>query len=110
MICNLLTIDSTPFFAADAQMLIKDPTGILNRWAEHFNSVLNRVSTISDEAIDQLPQRPIHDELDDALTVAETIKAVKQLSSGKAAGTDGIPAVLASKLQSNSRSCLMLSG
>ena len=53
---------------------------------------MNRVSTISDEAIDQLPQRPIHEELDDASTEAETIKAIKQLSLGKAASTDGIPA------------------
>ena len=69
---------STPLFTADGQTLTKDPTSILNRWAEHFKSV--RVSRISDESIDQLPQRPIHEELDGAPTEAKTIKAVKQLS------------------------------
>ena len=82
---------STPIYAADGQTLIKDQIGILNCWAEHFNSILNRVSTISDEAIDLLPQRPIREELDEAPTEAETTKAIRQLSSGKAAGADGLP-------------------
>ena len=82
---------STPIYAADGQTLIKDQAGILNRWEEHFNSILNRVSTISDEAIDILPQRPIREELDEAPTEAKTTKAVRQLSSGKAAGADGLP-------------------
>ena len=39
-----------------------------------------------------IPQRPIHEDLDRPPTVQETLKAVKQLSSGKAAGSDGLPA------------------
>lgn len=64
---------STPLYAAYGQTLSKDQVGILNRWAEHFNSVLNH------EATDQLPQRSIHEELEDVPTEAETIKALKQL-------------------------------
>ena len=84
-------LGSMPIYAADGQTLIKDQIGILNCWAEHFNSILNRVSTISDEAIDLLPQRPIREELDEAPTEAETTKAVRQLSSRKAAGADELP-------------------
>ena len=68
---------STPLYAAYGQTLSKDQAGILNRWAEHFNSVLNHVS--NHEATDQLPQRSIHEELEDVPTEAETIKALKQL-------------------------------
>ena len=53
-------------YATGGEMLIKDQTGILNQWAEHFG--LKALSTISDEAIDYLLQRPIHEELDEAPT------------------------------------------
>ena len=65
---------------------------ILERWAEHFNSVLNRPSSINQDAIDRLPQIECNVLLDEFPTVTETRKAVKQLSSGKAPGADAIPA------------------
>lgn len=83
---------STPLFATDGETLLKNPDAILSRWVEHFEDVLNRVSVISDEAINQLPQSPIHDCLDNQPCLEETTLAIKQLSTGKAAGPDGIPA------------------
>ena len=65
---------------------------ILERWAEHFNSVLNRPSSINQDAIDRLPQIECNVLLDEFPTVTETRKAVQQLSSGKAPGADAIPA------------------
>ena len=62
------------------------------RWAEHFNSVLNRASSINQDAIDRLPQIECNVLLDEFPTVTETRKAVQQLSSGKAPGADAIPA------------------
>jgi hypothetical protein len=64
----------------------------LERWAEHFDSVLNRPSTINDEAILRLPQVEINHSLAELPTVLETHKAIKLLSSGKAPGADSIPA------------------
>jgi len=83
---------STPLYAADGTTLIKDQEGILRRWADHFESVLNRPSSMSDEAISKLEQKPMHHELDIPPSVNETSRAIKQLSKGKAAGSDGIPA------------------
>ncbi|KAK4291161.1 hypothetical protein Pmani_035991 [Petrolisthes manimaculis] len=57
-----------------------------------FNSVLNRPSTINDEAINRLRQEPINEELDIPPSSEEVSKAIKQLSSGKAPGPDSIPA------------------
>ena len=64
----------------------------MERWAEHFNSVLNRPSNINEDAIDRLPQIECNVLLDEFPSVMETRKAVQQLSSGKAPGADAIPA------------------
>ncbi|BHF70353.1 hypothetical protein SprV_0301340300 [Sparganum proliferum] len=54
--------------------------------------VLNRPSTISDAAIARLPQVETNVDLDLLPPLHETITAVQQLSSGKAPGSDAIPA------------------
>ncbi|PFX19481.1 LINE-1 retrotransposable element ORF2 protein [Stylophora pistillata] len=83
---------SPPLLSADGKTLISDKGKILERWAEHFHSVLNRPSNINEEAIDRLPQVPINNTLTDPPTEAEVAKAIKRLSSGKAPGADSIPA------------------
>ena len=82
----------TPLLSADGTSLLTDKEAILKRWAEQFDSVLNRPSSINDDAIKRLPQVECNLLLDEFLTVAETVKAVKLLSSGKAPGSDAIPA------------------
>ena len=61
-------------------------------WAEHFDSVLNRPSSVNDDAINRLPQVECNLLLDEFPTVSETVKATKLLSSNKALGSDAIPA------------------
>ena len=43
---------TTPFLSEDETSLLTDKEAILKRWAEHFDSVLNRPSYISDDATD----------------------------------------------------------
>ncbi|VDM02435.1 unnamed protein product [Schistocephalus solidus] len=62
--------------SANGRTLLTEKTQILTRWAEHFQSVLNQPSTISDADHDLPP------------FLQETIRAVQQLSSGKAPGSD----------------------
>ena len=83
---------ATTLLSADGNTLLTDKEAILERWAEHFNSVLNRPSSINQDAIDRLPQIERNVLLDEFPTVTETRKAVQQLSSGKAPGADAIPA------------------
>ena len=83
---------ATTLLSADGNTLLTDKKAILERWAEHFNSVLNRPSSINQAAIDRLPQIECNVLLDEFPTVTETRKAVQQLSSGKAPGADAIPA------------------
>ena len=64
----------------------------MERLTEQFSDVLNRSSTISHAAIDNIAQRPLMDELAYRSTLDETTAAIKKLSSGKAAGEDAIDA------------------
>ena len=83
---------ATPLLSADGSTPLTDKDAILKRWAEHFNSVLNRPSSVNDNAINILPQIGCNVLLDEFPTVTETRKAIQHLSSGKAPGTDAIPA------------------
>ena len=47
---------TTPLLSADRTSLLTDKEAILKRWAEHFDSVLIQPSSISDDAINRLPQ------------------------------------------------------
>ena len=78
--------------SADGSTLLTDKEATLKRWAENFNSVLNRPSSINEDATDRLPQIEHNVLLDEFPTVMETRKAVQQLSSGKTPGADAIPA------------------
>ena len=81
----------THLLSADGTSLL-DKEAILKRWAEHFDGVLNRSSSINDDTLNRLPQVACNLLLDEFPTVAETVKAIKLLSSGKAPGSDEIPA------------------
>ncbi|XP_063587786.1 uncharacterized protein LOC134765037 [Penaeus indicus] len=58
---------SSPLLSADGSTLLTEKKQILERWAEHFHSVLN-------------------------CPTEEVNKAIKQMTSGKAPGPDAIPA------------------
>lgn len=81
----------SPLLSAEGSTLITDKVKILHRWGEHFDSVLNRPSSISDETINSLPQVPTNGELDDLLNFFETQKAIRLLSHSKTPGSDSIP-------------------
>nr|VZI20002.1 unnamed protein product [Spirometra erinaceieuropaei] len=86
------TKGTAPLLSADGSTLLTEKTQILQRWAEHFRGVLNRPSVISDAAIERLPQMATNADLYLPPSLQETIRAVQQLSSGKAPGSDAIPA------------------
>ena len=84
------SLGTTPLLSADGTSLLTDKEAILKRWTEHFDGVLNRPSSISNEAINRLPQVECNPLLDELPTVSETVKAIKL--SSKAPGSDAIPA------------------
>ena len=82
---------TTPLLSANGTLL-KEKSAINERWREHFSTLLNRPSSVSNDALEQIPQRPTIDSLDLPPTLDEVKKAISQTSSGKAPGMDGIPA------------------
>ena len=89
---------SSPLLSADGSTLITEKSRILERWAEHFDAVLNRPSHINEEAINRLPQVDIIHEMDTPPTLPEVEKAIHQLFSGKAPGAGAIPVEVLSML------------
>nr|VZI22623.1 unnamed protein product [Spirometra erinaceieuropaei] len=83
---------TAPPLSADGSTLLIEKTQIIQELAEHFRGVLNRPSTISDAAPARMPQMETNADLDLPPSLHETIRAVQQLSSGKASGSDAIPA------------------
>ena len=68
---------SPSILCVDAETRLTEPSRIRERWAEHFSDVLNRSSTISQVAIDNIAQRPLMDELVYRPTLDETTAAIK---------------------------------
>ena len=80
----------TPIRASDGTLLTKK-AHILERWTAHFSQLLNKTSSVEDQAIQDTLHRPLIHTLDGPPTKAETVKAIEQLQTGKATGPDGIP-------------------
>ena len=64
---------------------------VLDRWAEHFQGVLNQNSEFDMSLLDEIPQWDINLDLDTPPTLEEVSESTKQLSSGKSPGDDCIP-------------------
>nr|VZI07615.1 unnamed protein product [Spirometra erinaceieuropaei] len=83
---------TAPFHSADGITLLPEKMQTLQRWAEQVNGVNIHPSTISDAAIDRLPQVETNPDLDFAPSLHEAIRAVQQLTKGKAPGSGAMPA------------------
>ena len=83
---------ATPLPSANGSTLLTDNDAILERWAEHFSSVLNQPSSVNDNAINSLPQIECNVLLGEFPTVTETRKEIQHLSFCKAPGANAIPA------------------
>lgn len=71
--------DLSTLLSADGLTFITEKENILDKWAGHFNGVLNRPFTINDEAINRLLQVPIIQSLDAVPTLEEIQKVCCQL-------------------------------
>ena len=81
----------TPLKTVDGSTLIEDQEDLRIRWAQHFSTLLNRLSTVDPTALEQVPQQPTLNDLDLPPSMDEISKAIKQMNSGRASGKDGIP-------------------
>lgn len=80
---HLKSLDGTTTFS--------DNKRVLERWSQHFETLLNQPGDIDPEARDRINQRPVVTALDDIPTREELQLAIASLAEGKAPGVDGIP-------------------
>ena len=81
---------ASPAIKSKDGVLLTERAEILAGWAEHFKGVLNQPSKFDDSILDEIPQWDINMGLATLPTLEEVILSVKQLTSGKAPGRDGI--------------------
>ena len=75
-------------------MLCTDENTLLpwKKWTEHLSTMLNCPSTVSDSAINILPEKECNLLQDEFSTIMKTRKEIQYLSSIKAPGAGAIPA------------------
>ncbi|VDL89164.1 unnamed protein product [Schistocephalus solidus] len=66
---------TAPLLSSDGGTLLTEKSPILKCWAEHFRSVLNCSSVISDAALHRLPQVDANNDLDLPPSLPEIIRA-----------------------------------
>ena len=71
--------------------MCEDREGILSRLAEHFHGVLNQPSTIDPSVLDVIPDWDTAHGLMEPPDTNEVHRAVNQMASGKAPGSDELP-------------------
>lgn len=82
----------SPVKSADGSTLIKDQKQVVDRWADHFQTLLNQPATPDLTVLEELPRYPAIEELDLLPTFSEVLAAVRSLKNNKTPGPDGIPA------------------
>lgn len=83
-----------PLRSLDGQHLLTSRDDVLNRWAQHFETLLNVDRTADLRHISLLPQLPVCEKLNRPLAREEVVLAIKQLHNKRAVGIDCIPAEL----------------
>lgn len=86
-----------PVRSADGHVLFKDKQQILERWAEHFDSLLNKINPSDPLVLNALPDLPPSPFLDDPPMFSEALTAIRSLKNNKSPGPDGIPAEILKK-------------
>lgn len=81
----------SPVQSADGTTLLKEKTDILNRWAEHFQNLLNNQNQFDEQLLDEIPQLPTMNSLSQPPEMYELISAIKSLEDNKSCGPDRIP-------------------
>ena len=72
--------------------VITDLDKQMKRWVEHYLEIYGTENKVTETELNAIPQLTILEELDAEPTLDELEKAINFLISGKAPGSNGIPA------------------
>ena len=82
----------TPLQSVDNSRLLYGRREILTRWGQHFASILNHPTFISQEAIDSIDEQPDLVVACEPPSNNEINKAIRKMSRNRSPGADGLPA------------------
>ena len=76
--------------ARDKNTVQTDKQDLLKRWTAHFQTLLNDITDVDEDVVDQMAQSPTNMELDVCPSISEVEDATGMLCDGKSPGPDGI--------------------
>jgi len=76
--------------SAGNSILLTYSRAILDRWKEHFNTLLNKTSTAAEDFLRNVPTQPTEPWLSDPPTFQEFTKALMKMLPQKSPGPDNI--------------------
>ena len=85
---GLKTGGVAPISTADGKTLLTEKSEILERWKQHFGTVLHTTSATDENVISSIVQKPELPQLALEPTLQEVLNCIKQILSGKAPGKD----------------------
>jgi len=80
-----------PVFSKNGTTLLTRQSDMMNRWVEHFNTILNQPSSFDASVLLEISQRPTDASLAVLPSLHEVHCAIKSLTNGKAPGANCIP-------------------
>ena len=84
------TIKTAPIKSKDG-LPISDRNMQLKRWTEHYLELYSTENTITQEALNNIPQLSVMNNLDELPSIEEFEEAYDHLAKGKSPGKDNIP-------------------
>lgn len=83
---------SNPLWSKDRKKILKTEDEVKDHWREHFEDLLNQKTTIDEEVLNSIPQRPIYEDMADPPSLSEVCDTISAMRNNKAACPDRIPA------------------
>ena len=83
-----------PVRTQDGMALLASKHEIMERWREHYSTLLNTRNPSTADCLEIIPSHPLVEELSTPPTIQEVTAAIHNLKNNKSPGADGIPAEL----------------
>ena len=80
-----------PVRSRDGRVLLSQKSEIMDRWKEHYSTLLNTHNPINSAALTDIPHHPTIRELDEPPSMEELTNSLSHLKNNKSPGVDGIP-------------------
>ena len=96
----------TPYYQLMDQHWTRTRSAVREWWVEHVRNLLNRPSSVSATALNQIPQQPTPGELDHVPSVSEIMKTIHQMNSWMSTRKRWNPSLVVQSCRARGNWCL----